>query len=161
MTERKRNIYISGGIFFTSLIFLIWIIPIFTPPYPGYGISSALLPNIVFSIILGLSLLSMIRDIISTWKEKQDDNRIKTSTQNKIHPQRKRPFGHIVTFMIPCILLMPAMNLLGFIPAGFLFLLLMQYLCGQKKALMMFIVAICVVAVVYCVMRYGLGAPMP
>lgn len=161
MTEKTRDIYVSGGIALGSLFFLTWVIPTFTPPYPGYGVSSALLPNIVFSIILGLSLLSMGASIVSTWKTKSSEDGKGPSVQKGIIQNERIHFGHLVSFMTPCILLMPAMKWMGFIPAGLLFIILMQYLCGQRKPVTMVIVAVCTVGFIYLAMRYGLGVPMP
>lgn len=161
MTEKTRDIYVSGGIALGSLIFLTWVIPTFTPPYPGYGVSSALLPNIVLSIILGLSLLSMGASIFSTWKTKSSEDGKGPPVQKGINQNERIHFGHLVSFMTPCILLMPAMKWMGFIPAGLLFILLIQYLCGQRKPLTMVIVSVCTVGFIYLAMRYGLGVPMP
>jgi uncharacterized membrane protein (UPF0136 family) len=56
---------------------------------------------------------------------------------------------------------MPAMKLAGFIPAGLAFMLLIQYLCGQRKPVPAVLTAVGTVSALYAVMRYGLGVPMP
>lgn len=155
MTEKMRDIYVSGGIVLGSIFFLTWVIPTFTPPYPGYGVSSALLPNIVFGLILGLSILSMSISIVSYWRKKSQHICHSITEKNKVH------LRHLCIFMTPCILLMPAMQWIGFIPAGLTFLVIMQYLCGQRNVLKNIIVSICTVGSIYAAMEYGLGVPMP
>ena len=70
MTGEKRDNLVEGGIALGSVFFLLWVIPTFTPPYPGYGVSSALLPNLVFGLILALSMLSLGRNIFSHYRAK-------------------------------------------------------------------------------------------
>ena len=57
MTKSKRENIISGGIALGSVVFLLWIIPAYSPPYPGYGVSASLLPNVTVGIILALSVI--------------------------------------------------------------------------------------------------------
>lgn len=159
VTRRSRDNLVSGGIALGSAAFLIWIIPAFTPPYPGYGVSSALLPNLAVGLILVLSLLSLLRNMLRyLWA--------KSSNPGKVQPEGIREDDRVhlwfyAGFMIPCILLMPAMKWMGFIPGGLLFMLLIQYLCGQRKPIAMVLVAVVSVGSMYAVMRYGLNVPMP
>jgi len=159
MTGNKRENLVSGGVALGSLVFLIWVIPTFTPPYPGYGVSSALLPNVAFGIILALSLLSLGYNIFSHFKAKSTNP--EAGQSGNIRSEDRVHLWHLASFMIPCILLMPAMKSMGFIPAGLLFMLLMQYLCGQRKPVTMALVAVCTVGLIYAAMRYGLSVPMP
>ena len=62
--------------------------------------------------------------------------------------------------MIPCVLLMPAMKWVGFIPAGLVFMLLIQYLCGQRKPVPAVLVAVGI-GLLLCMWPCvtGLGSP--
>ncbi len=159
MTRKKRENIVSGSVALASLVVLLWVIPTFTPPYPGYGVSSALLPNVAFGSILGLSLLSLGLNLFSYFKSKSAIP--KTVQSGEIPSEEKVYIWHLAYFMIPCILLMPAMKWIGFIPSGFLFMLLIQYLCGQRRPVVMVTVAAGTVGFLYAVMRYGLSVPMP
>jgi len=159
MTGEKRENLVSGGVALGSLVFLIWIIPTFTPPYPGYGVSSALLPNVAFGIILALSLLSLGHNIFSHYRAKSTNS--EEGQPGDIRPEDRAHLWHLTCFMIPCVLLMPAMQWVGFIPGGLLFMLLIQYLCGQRKPVTLVLVAVLTVGLIYAAMRYGLGIPMP
>lgn len=159
MTEKKRDNLVSGGVAIGSVFFLAWVIPTFTPPYPGYGVSSALLPNVAFGSILVLSLLSLGYNIFSHFKAKLTNP--EAGQSEDIRSEDRVYLWHLASFMIPCILLMPTMKWMGFIPSGLLFMLLMQYLCGQRKPVTAVLVAICSVGLMYAAMRYGLSVPMP
>ncbi len=159
MTGKKRENLVSGGVALGSLVFLLWVIPTFTPPYPGYGVSSALLPNVAFGSILALSLLSLGLNIFSHFKSKS--TKPEAGQSGDIPSGGRVHLWHLACFMIPCILLMPAMKWIGFIPGGLLFMLLIQYLCGQRRPVTMALVAAGTVGFLYAVMRYGLSVPMP
>lgn len=159
MTGKTRENLVYGGIALASVIFLAWVIPTFTPPYPGYGVSAALLPSVAFGIILVLTVMPLAGNLISYCRGKSsasDDVQEKT-----ISPEKQVHIWHLARFMIPCLLLMPAMKLMGFIPGGLLFMLLIQFLCGQRKPVALALVAVCSVGVLYAAMRFGLGVPMP
>lgn len=159
MTGKQRDNLVSAGIAIGSLFFLFWVIPTFTPPYPGYGVSSALLPNVAFGIILALSLLSLGHSLLIHLRTKstnpEADQSDKIPSRDRVH------LLHLAFFMVPCFLLMPVMKWVGFIPGGLLFMFVIQYLCGQRKPVTMVIVAVCSVGGIYAAMRYGLGVPMP
>ena len=159
MTIRKRDNLISGGIALGSVVFLLWIIPAYTPPYPGYGVSASLLPNVVVGIILALSVLSLARNMaayLSAKSKKPEESESgDTSQEGRVH------LRHLASFMIPGVLLMPAMQWAGFIPAGLVFMLVIQYLCGQRKPVPAALTAVGMVGILYVAMRYGLGVPMP
>lgn len=159
MTIRQRDNLIYGGIVLGSVVFLWWIIPAYSPPYPGYGVSASLLPNVTVGIILVLSVLALVRNTLSYLlvksKKAEESQSVTPSQADRVH------LWHLARFMIPCVLLMPAMKWAGFIPAGLVFMLVIQYLCGQRKPVPAVLVAVGLVGVLYTAMRYGLGVPMP
>ena len=157
MTRKDNLIY--GSIALGSLVFLVWIIPAYTPPYPGYGVSAALLPYVTVGFMLAIAVLALVRNILSYLLSKPA--RSAETRSGDASQVDKVNLWHLARFMIPCVLLMPAMKWIGFIPAGLVFMLGLQYLCGQRKPVTMAIVALGMVFFVYGVMRYGLGAPMP
>jgi hypothetical protein len=46
-------------------------------------------------------------------------------------------------------------------PSAFLFLMFLQYAIGNRKWIQMTVLAIVAVAVMYVIMRYGFGVPVP
>lgn len=161
MTEKTRDNFVSGGIVLGSLLFLLWVIPTFTPPYPGYGVSSALLPNVVIGLILALSGLQLVVNLVGQRKAKSSDADKEQPEEKEIPPGDKVHLLILASFMIPCILLFPALKYLTFIPGALLFLVIMQYLCNQRNLLTIAIVAVCTTAFMYVAMVYGLGVPLP
>lgn len=153
----KDNL-IYGGIALASVILLIWIIPAHTPPYPGYGVSAALLPNLTAGFILAMAASALVKNILVFLLSKSQRSRQGPASGGFAEEAH---LWHLSRFLIPCFLLMPAMTWIGFIPAGIAFLVLIQYLCGQRKPFTMAAVAVGLVLLVYGVMRYGFGAPMP
>ena len=67
MTELQRDTLAYGVVAAASAYLLIWIIPAYTPEYPGYGVPASLLPDIAAGFMLALSLLGLGRAALS-WR---------------------------------------------------------------------------------------------
>lgn len=148
MTQAQRDTISYGTVAVFSSALLLWIIPVWSPEYPGYGVPATLLPNIAAGFMLVLSLLGLLRVVLRRKSASGE-------SVGRIH------WKHIAVFLIPCVLLMPAMSYAGFIPAGVVFLAWIQFVCGQRRWQTMAIVAVVPVVIVYALMRFGLGVPMP
>ena len=159
MTTLKRDNFVFGGLVLGSLFFLFWIIPAQTPEYPGYGVPASLVPNVTVGIILVLSALVLVRNLLEFMVAKKahsaENQAEDNDTEDRVH------LWHLFRFMIPCLLLLPAIQWVGFIPAGIVFMLVIQYVCKQRKPVQVILVAIIPVLLMYVAMRYGLGVPMP
>jgi hypothetical protein len=157
MTKTLRDCLTHAGISLASIAFIAWVIPTFTPPYPGYGVSAALLPYVTACIILLLSCSSLGYNLFIFYKEKKQTSlpREKYCEDDKVH------LLYLIYFIIPCLLLMPAMQLIGFLPGGIIFMMYIQYRCGQKNHVQAILVSVATVGFVYCIMQYGLGVPLP
>ena len=57
MTNAQRENYGYGGMAVASLVLLLWLIPSYSPEYPGYGVPATLVPNLAAGFILLLALL--------------------------------------------------------------------------------------------------------
>ena len=152
MTVRERENYIYAGIALGCLIFLLWAIPANSPPYPGYGLPTTLVPNVAVGFILLLAVAELIKNYIAY--------KVKKTPSEPIPEKDKARLWHFTKIMVPCILLLPAMKWMGFLPAGALFILLMQYYCGQRNPVKLVVVTACVVGAMYGIMTWG-GLPMP
>ncbi len=164
MTGSQRDTLLFSGIVLCCVFFLVWVIPTYTPAYPGYGVPGSLVPNVAVSIILVLSLLTLSSNLLASYRARRDHKKPKAdkSQVDRIH------LGHLLLFMVPSFLLMPAMKKLGFLPfdlgfimPGLIFMLIMQWLCGQRKPVPLALVAAIPVGVIYMAIRFGLGVPMP
>lgn len=161
MTRRKRDIITYICIVLGCVVFLLWVIPANMPTHPGYGVPASLVPNVVVGIILLISVIELIRNVHAYVKQKPAKAEDKFPAEDEYSQVGRLRLWHLARFMIPSILLMPAMQWMGFIPAGILFMLVVQYLCGQRKPVKGIIVAVCTVGFLYAVMRHGLSVPMP
>ncbi len=165
MTGLQRDNILFSGIVLSCVFFLVWVIPNYTPAYPGYGVPGSLVPNVAVSTILVLSLLVLSANLLTSRRAKADGKK----QQRDESPVDRIHLGHLLFFMVPSFLLMPTMKKLGgilpydlgFILPGILFMLIMQWLCGQRKPVPLLLVAIIPVGVVYTAIRFGLGVPMP
>lgn len=162
-TQRDTVAYLLISAF--CILMLAWGIPTYTPPYPGYGASPALVPNVAISVILVMSLLILIRNAILKFKgktlppeEREFPEEIQTSGFTQIG--RVKLF-HLLSFLIPCALLVIGIEYIGYIPAAFLFLLVIQFVIGSRHWFQPTIVSILVVIVLYVIMRFGFGVPVP
>ena len=48
-----------------SVLLLIWAIPVYTPAYPGYGASPALVPIVAVGVMLVMAILAIIRYLLA------------------------------------------------------------------------------------------------
>ncbi|MGB5496871.1 MAG: tripartite tricarboxylate transporter TctB family protein, partial [Sedimenticolaceae bacterium] len=148
-----------------SVASLIWVIPAYTPPYPGYGASPALVPNVAVGIMLVMAVLALVRNGLTYWWGRT------SSPEESEYPDESQSGGfsqvgraklwHLARFMIPCALLLPAVGWIGFLPTAFIFMLVMQYLVGRREPVRSVILAVVVVAFMYVAMRYGFNVPVP
>lgn len=144
---------------------LAWGIPTYTPPYPGYGASPALVPNVSVSVILVMSFLVLGRNAVSMFKGKElppGESEYPEDAQTTGFTQVGRVnLSHLLGFMVPCALFVIAIEYIGYIPASFLFMLAIQYAIGMRTLVQPIIVSFATVAVLYVIMRYGFGVPIP
>jgi len=165
VTRIHRDTLVCLGIALGSVVLLAWVIPVYTPPYPGYGASPALVPNVAVSIMLVMSILALVRNSLVIWWGKAD------SSGESDYPEEgdsasftqvgRAKLMHLILFMVPCALLIPALDRIGFIPASILFLLVMQYLVGRRTVVGPVLLAVAMSALMYVVMRYGFSVPIP
>ncbi|MDR2820063.1 MAG: tripartite tricarboxylate transporter TctB family protein [Desulfovibrio sp.] len=153
MTELRRNIMGYCIVALGGLALLLLIIPANVPEYPGYGVPASVLPNIAAGFILILALVGLLRSL--------SDLRARKRHADKATSISLASLLRLLSFILPCALLMPAMSRLGFIPAGIAFMLVIQLCCRQRKPLVMTAVAVLPVLAVYAAMRFVLGVPMP
>ena len=147
------------------ILMLAWGIPTYTPPYPGYGASPALVPNVSISVILVMSFLVLVRNAVAKFKDKPlppGESEFPEDAQTTGFTQVGRvKLGHLLGFMVPCALLVIGIEYIGYVPAALLFMLAIQYVIGTRTFVQPVIVSFTAVAVLYVTMRYGFGVPIP
>lgn len=149
-----------------SIVLLTWAIPNYTPAYPGYGAAADMVPIVAVWVVIVMAALALIFVAISHFTKKPmpveerefpedltDDAGF--SQVGRIH------LGNLAKVMIPCVLLVVAIEYVGYAIASFIFLMVIQYLIGCRKWTHAILLAVILTAVLYIIMRYGFGVPVP
>jgi len=145
---------------------LSWAIPTYTPAYPGYGASASLVPIVSVCVMLFMAILSLIRVVLAVYKDKP------ICAEETAFPEDLDGGGgftqvgrvnllHLGSVMTPCVLLVVAIEYIGYELASFAFLVILQYIIGSRKWIQIIVLAVTLTAVLYIVMRYGFGVPVP
>jgi len=145
---------------------LTWAIPTYTPPYPGYGASPALVPVVAVGIMLFMACLSLIRIGLALFMNKP------MPAEEREFPEDLEQGGgftqvgrvkipHLARIMIPCVLLVVVIEYIGYMLSAFAFLMTLQYVIGSRKWIQSTVVSVVLTLVLYIVMRYGFGVPVP
>ncbi len=165
MTRIQRDTVIYICIALGSVALLISIIPAYTPPYPGYGASPALVPNVAVGIMLVMSVLALVRNGLAYWwgrtRSPEESEYPDEGESDGFSQVGKVKIWHLGRLIIPCALLIPAMDWIGYIPAGIAFMLVIQYLVGRREPIRPVILSFAVVFIIYVAMRYGFNVPVP
>jgi len=148
------------------VVMLSWAIPTYTPAYPGYGASPALVTNVAVGIMLSMAILSLLTIAISVFTNKP------LPPEESEFPEDLKDGGgftqvgrvnimQLGRIMIPCVLLLLAIDLIGYALASFAYLMILQYAIGNRKWLQSFVVSVTLTLLLYIIMRYGFGVPVP
>lgn len=148
------------------ILMLTWAIPVYTPAYPGYGASPALVANVAVGVMLIMACLSLARVLLALRlgkpmpaeeREFPDDMKGDSGFTQVGRVNLK----HLSSLMIPCLLLILAIEYVGYEIASFLFLMLIQFVIGTRGWLQAIVLSAVLVAVLFVIMRYGFGVPVP
>lgn len=165
VTRVKRDTIAYLTIIVFCIVMLIWAIPKYTPAYPGYGASPALVPNVAVGIILAMSILALIRNALAAFMNKpllpEEANFPEDGTEGGFTQIGRINLIHLISFVIPCVLLIIGIEYIGYLAAAFLFLLLIQYIIGNRRFVQPVLVSVITVGLMYVAMRYGFGVPIP
>jgi hypothetical protein len=145
---------------------LVWAIPTYTPAYPGYGASPALVPNVSVGVMLFMACLSLLRIGVAAFMNKP------MSAEESEFPEDmgeeagftqvgRVKLQHLASTMIPCVLLVVVIEYIPYIFVSFAFLMIFQYVIGLREWVQSIVVSVILTAVLYIVMRYGFGVPIP
>jgi len=166
VTRIKRDSIAYVLIIVFCIVMLGWGIPANTPDYPGYGAPSDLVPNVSVSVMLFMACLSLFYTAIAIYLKKH------IPSAEREFPEDLKDGGgftqvgrinlfHLGAIMLPCVLLLPAIEYLGYIPASIAFLMALQYVIGCRNWVQSIVVSLALTATLYVVMRYGFGVPVP
>ena len=166
MTRIKRDSIAYLVIIGFCIVMLSWAIPKYTPPYPGYGASPAMVPVVAVCIMLFMACLSLIYTGIAVYKKKP------IPAEEREFPEDRKDDGgftqvgrinlkHLASTMLPGVFLVVAIEYIGYELTSFLFLMMFQYVIGSRKWIQMTVLSIVMTATLYIVMRYGFSVTIP
>ena len=166
MTRIKRDSIAYFVIIGFCILMLSWAIPTYTPPYPGYGASPALVPIVAVSIMLFMACLSLIFISVALYKKKPIPVDEREFPENLKDDSGFTQVGrvnmiHLASIMLPCVFLVVAIEYIGYMLTSFIFLMIFQYVIGARRWIQMLVLSIILTAVLYIVMRYGFSVPIP
>ena len=141
-------------------------IPAYTPEYPGYGAPSDLVPIVAVYIMLFMACLSLTFILIAHFR-----NKPLPPAESEFPEDRKDGGGftqvgrihlsQLLGVIIPSVLLIVAIEYVGYIISSLAYLMCLQYVIGARRWLGMIILAVVLTALLYIIMRYGFGVPVP
>ena len=148
------------------VLMLAWGIPTYTPAYPGYGASAALVPNVAVSVMLVMALVSLARVWVAIWLGKPiprvESEFPEDMGENDGFTQVGRVnLLHLASIILPSVILLVSIDYVGYEIASILFLLLIQFVIGSRRWVQSVVIAVVLTAVLFIVMRYGFGVPVP
>ncbi len=165
LTRIQRDTLAYVLIVLASVVLLVWVIPAYTPAYPGYGASPALVPNVAATIMLIMTILSIVRTMVAVRKG------IELLAEDSTFPEEGEGTGftqagrldipHLIRFIVPSVLFVIGINTVGYIPSALGFMLLLQFLVGSRNPVRILVLSVVAVAFMYAAMRYGFGVPIP
>lgn len=165
MTRIQRDTIVYVCIALGSIALLIWVIPAYTPPYPGYGASPALVPNVAVGIVLVMSILALVRNGLA-YRQGKARSPHESEFPDELEAEGFSQVGriklwHLARLIVPCAVLIPLMDWIGFVPAGIAFMMVIQYVVGRREPIRSIILSVVVVLLIYAAMRYGFKVPVP
>ena len=166
MTRIKRDTIAYLLVIGFCILMLAWGIPNYTPAYPGYGAASSLVPNVAVSIMLFMACLSLVFILLAHYFKKPLPASESEFPEDLEDGDGFTQVGrvnvrYLLTVMVPSILFVIAIEYVGYIITAIAFLILLQYMIGSRRWLQTVILAVTLTAVLYIIMRYGFGVPIP
>jgi len=148
------------------IVMLTWAIPTYTPEYPGYGASPALVPNVAVGIILFMACVSLVRIGLACYLNKPMPAEESEFPEDLDDDSGFTQVGRVnlyslLSILIPAVLLLVVIDYIGYLLASVIFLIVIQYVIGCRKWSQLILVSVILTAVLYIVMRYGFGVPIP
>ncbi|MBP3730181.1 MAG: tripartite tricarboxylate transporter TctB family protein [Mailhella sp.] len=126
-----------------------YVIPNWTPPYPGFGVPASYVPSVLCGVIAALSLIGLILTFVR-----------KTGSE-KSSGLTFRRFGHFLLLLLPIAVSMPLMKTLTFVPGSIIVIAALQIFAGERSWLRIACVSGITAVLAYAGLWYGLHLPLP
>ncbi len=137
-------IYLLTAAFGLSL--LAWLIPANTE-VSGYGLSPALLPNIIAATMLVTSVILFCKTV--------------RGCTDAPSPVTSKQLLHLILFTCVFLGTFPLMGVIGFLPGGILSMALLQILCGQRDPVWLLSLSLALPGIFYLAIKTVIQVPLP
>lgn len=166
MTRIKRDAIAYLLIVVFCIVMLAWAIPTYSPAYPGYGASPALVPIVAVCIMLFMTCISLIFVGMAVFMHKPLPAEEREFPEDLKDDAGFTQVGridikHLAKIMLPCMFLVATIDFIGYIPAALIFLAMFQYAVGCRRWTQLIVVSVVLTAVLFIIMRYGFSVPVP
>lgn len=132
-----------------AILLIVWLIPVYCPPWPGYGIPASFFPNVLSWTILILSCFQFVRILI------------KKTGQSTPNPLTFNKFIRFCGFIGVLSAGWFLISLIGFIIGGIAVLSSLQLLMGEFRPVRILLVSCITVPILYFALTYGLHIVLP
>ena len=124
------------------------------------------MPNVAVYVVLVMALVSLARVWVAIWLDKPIPQEERVFPDELGESDGFTQVGrvnllHLISIIGPSVLLLVVVEYLGYEISSILFLLLIQFIIGSRRWVQMIVVAVVLTAVLFVVMRYGFGVPVP
>ena len=126
-----------------------YVIPNWTPPYPGFGVPASYVPSVLCGVIAVLSLIGLVLTLVR-----------KTGSGKACEMTAAR-FGHFLLMLLPIAFSMPLMKLLTFVPGSIVTIAALQFFAGERNWLRLTLVSVITAGLSYLGLWHGLHLPLP
>ena len=148
---RKANIVTSIFLIGAGLAMVFIVIPWQTSPGEKYGVPPATVPTAAMTVVTVMAVILLIQSLRDS-AQKQPARKSPMSLRHWLH------IGGYTAFLFAGL---AALKWLHFIPGGILLLAVLMVLCGQRKPLLIALVAVPLPFFIYAALWYGLRMPLP
>ena len=131
------------------LICFTYVIPNWTPPYPGFGVPASYVPSVLCGVIASLSAIGLLITLV-----RKSGSDASCGLNWKI-------FLHFCLILVPIALSMPLMQILGFMPGAALTVAALQLCVGERRWFVILLNSVLTAGLSYLGLWYGLHLPLP
>lgn len=136
-------------VFGLAMIFVV--IPAQTYPGERYGVPPATVPTAAMTVVVVMAAILLSQRLLDA----------RRGLESRPAPMPLKSWLHVGGYTALLFAGLAAVKYLHFIPGGILFLAVLMRLTGQRKPLVIALVAVPVPFIIYAALWYGLRMPLP
>lgn len=148
---RKADIIAAIFLITVGLVMIFIIIPAQTSPGERYGVPPATVPTAAMAVVILMSIILIIQRLVES-RRNQD---------TRPSPMPLRQWLHIGGYTALLSIGLAVIKFLHFVPGGIILLAVLMIISGQRRPVIIVLVAVPVPILIYIGLWYGLRMPLP